>query len=113
LDLGRLLLSFEGRINRQPYWLFVLAVVAIEAALLAISGDSYGLLIVFGFAIIWPSLAMQVKRWHDRNKSGWWILITLVPLIGPIWSLIEVGFLRGTVGPNRYGPDPLAGPQTA
>jgi len=55
---------------------------------------------------IWVGLAIQIKRWHDRNKSGWWVLINLVPIIGPLWALVEVGFQRGTVGPNRYGPDP-------
>ena len=51
---------------------------------------------------------MQVKRWHDRGKSGWWVLIALIPLVGPIWAIIETGFLPGTSGPNEYGPDPLA-----
>jgi uncharacterized membrane protein YhaH (DUF805 family) len=49
-----------------------------------------------------------VKRYHDRNKSGWWILIVFVPVIGGLWYFIECGFLRGTPGPNTYGPDPLA-----
>jgi len=59
------------------------------------------------FVLIWPMLAGQVKRWHDHDKSGWWFLIGFVPIIGPIWSLVMIGFLRGTVGPNRFGPDPL------
>ncbi len=59
--------------------------------------------------IIWPALAISVKRWHDRDKSGWWVLIGLVPLIGGLWALIETGFLPGTEGDNQYGPDPLAG----
>ena len=49
------------------------------------------------------SLAIQVKRWHDRNKSGWWVLIGLIPLIGGIWALIETGFLAGDDGENRFG----------
>jgi uncharacterized membrane protein YhaH (DUF805 family) len=56
---------------------------------------------------IWIGLALAVKRWHDRNKSGWWVLIGLVPIIGQLWALIECGFLRGTTGPNIYGADPL------
>ncbi|TGR16409.1 DUF805 domain-containing protein, partial [Mesorhizobium sp. M8A.F.Ca.ET.197.01.1.1] len=48
------------------------------------------------------------KRWHDRNKSGWWTLIGLIPIIGGIWLLIELGILEGTRGANQYGPDPLA-----
>ena len=57
----------------------------------------------------WISLAVQVKRWHDRDKSAWWLLMNFVPFIGAIWVLVECGFLRGTEGQNNYGPDPLAG----
>ncbi|MBF0560714.1 MAG: DUF805 domain-containing protein [Alphaproteobacteria bacterium] len=60
------------------------------------------------FLNFWMGLCVTIKRYHDRNKSGWWILIQLVPLVGPIWYLIDVGFLRGTSGDNRFGPDPLA-----
>jgi uncharacterized membrane protein YhaH (DUF805 family) len=56
---------------------------------------------------LWPSLALYAKRWHDRGKSGWWSLIMLIPIIGGIWMLIELGFLRGTDGPNRFGNDRL------
>jgi len=59
-------------------------------------------------AIAYMSLAVFAKRWHDRNKSGWWSLIILVPFIGSIWALVECGCLPGTEGPNRYGADPLA-----
>ena len=52
-------------------------------------------------------LVLSVKRWHDRNKSGRWVLINLVPVVGWLWHLIECGFLRGTIGPNRFGQDPL------
>src|SRR5262249_12383731 len=89
-------------------------------------------IIILAFVIVsWISaFAIGVKRLHDRNKSGWWILLFyvvplllggggnqaesavagilgLVSLAISIWALIELGFLRGTVGPNRFGPDPL------
>ena len=54
------------------------------------------------------SLAADVKRYHDVDKSGWWVLILLVPVVGFVWFLIECGFQRGTSGPNRFGPDPLS-----
>ena len=57
-------------------------------------------------ALLWPSLALQVKRWHDRDKSGWFVLVNLIPFIGWLWTLIECGFLDGTQGPNRFGPSP-------
>ena len=59
------------------------------------------------FPLMLVGIIVQIKRWHDRDKSGWWVLINLVPCIGPFWALIECGFLRGTPGPNKYGPDPL------
>jgi len=54
--------------------------------------------------VIWISLAIQVKRWHDRDKYGWWIFISLIPIIGPIWAFVENGCLSGTDGVNRFGP---------
>jgi len=59
------------------------------------------------------SLAGAVKRLHDRDRSGWFYLIVLIPMFGPAWLGIELGLLRGTVGPNRFGPDPLAGQPSA
>ena len=55
---------------------------------------------------LWSGLAVQVKRWHDRDKNGVWVLINLIPIVGSIWALVENGFLDGTQGPNRYGPSP-------
>jgi len=61
------------------------------------------IMLILYIPLIWVSLAIQVKRWHDRNKSGWWVLISFVPLIGPIWALIENGFLAGDEAENRFG----------
>jgi uncharacterized membrane protein YhaH (DUF805 family) len=52
-------------------------------------------------------IIVQIKRWHDRDKSGWWVLINFIPIVGGLWSLVECGFLKGTDGPNQFGPDPL------
>ena len=54
----------------------------------------------------WIYLAGSIKRAHDRGKSGWWILITLIPIAGFIWWLIDLGIFEGQKGPNKYGPDP-------
>ena len=54
----------------------------------------------------WIGLAAEVKRWHDCGKSGWWFFIIIIPILGPIWKLIELGFFRGTEGWNEYGSDP-------
>ena len=61
---------------------------------------------LFALASLIPATLVYIKRWHDRDKSGWWMLITLVPIIGSIWLLIELGFLAGTPGVNRFGPPP-------
>lgn len=54
---------------------------------------------------LWATYAVTAKRWHDRDKSGWWSLIGLIPF-GSIWMLVECGFLKGTDGPNRFGGHP-------
>jgi uncharacterized membrane protein YhaH (DUF805 family) len=109
----RLFFSLQGRVSRRQYWLFgVLALIGLAFlghALLGITrvrAQTADLLI--NLLLVWPALAVSVKRWHDRDKSGWWVLLNLVPVIGWLWALIDNGFLRGTHGPNRFGEDPLA-----
>ena len=117
LDWRYLLLSLEGRISRRPFWLTILAIVIVSIIARVIdaiiqSPTYYGTGIVdgiLGLVLIYPVIALYAKRWHDRGKSGWWTLIGLIPVIGGIWILVELGFLRGTAGPNKYGADPLQG----
>ncbi len=125
--------GFQGRIGRQTWWLaYVLPLMGIsilcsvlDIALGFVSLEDAAPAEGYGYAfqtqgigpfgllslipLIWGGLAGQVKRWHDRDKSGWFVLINFIPLIGAIWAVIELGFLRGTPGPNRFGPDPLGG----
>ena len=117
MDWRYLLTSFEGRIGRQQMWMgiIVLMVVSLIATVLDIlfgtMDQETGIGIISGLVTlisIYPAVALYAKRWHDRGKSGWWTLIIFVPLIGFIWWLVECGFLRGTEGPNQYGPDPVA-----
>jgi uncharacterized membrane protein YhaH (DUF805 family) len=106
MDIVQMYFSFRGRISRKPYWIAILpliigyavADVMTESADESIEGLGYLAMII----LLWPSLAVQTKRWHDRDKSGWWNLIGAVPIIGPFWAFIELGFLRGTSGANRY-----------
>lgn len=119
MSLGQFLFSLNGRITRSDYWLkyylpamvvFILAVVLDGA--LGLADPQLGVGPITGLmylALFWPSIAVTVKRLHDRDKSGWFMLIMLIPIIGSIWLLVVVGFLRGTVGPNRFGDDPLGG----
>ena len=114
ITLGRALLSFKGRMCRRDYWLkgfLVLLPVHIINSYLAFSVDNDGarlISIVISIASIWPGLALIVKRLHDRNRSGWFAATMLIPYVGivfAIWILIEVWFLRGSVGTNRFGED--------
>jgi uncharacterized membrane protein YhaH (DUF805 family) len=59
---------------------------------------------IFALVALIPTVIVYIKRFHDRDKSGWWVLITLIPIIGAIWILVELGFLKGTPGLNRFGP---------
>lgn len=117
MDWKYLLTSFEGRINRAKFWAGVGVIIA--AGILAnlidmllgfpIGDTGFGIVgAVVGLLSFYLAIALYAKRWHDRDKSGWWTLIILVPLLGPIWILVELGILEGTRGPNRFGPDPLA-----
>lgn len=117
MTLMQKLFSFKGRIRRRDYWLLtigtalVLGVIMVIGAMLTESDGTSsfaGAILILGASIAtaWISLAVQVKRWHDRDKSWFWIFIGLIPLIGGFWVLIECGFLEGTLGPNRFGPSP-------
>jgi len=128
--VARLLTSFDGRINRAKWWFGLLLILGLQAivgmvvTLVSIitvdinDPDQLQRAIPFivvpagilALLLLYPTLAVYTKRWHDRGKSGWWTLIGLVPLIGGIWLLIELGILEGTRGPNQYGPDPLGRP---
>jgi uncharacterized membrane protein YhaH (DUF805 family) len=120
MSVGSILFSFQGRIPRRVYWLALIATSIVMNALNFVVGFVGGLvlpedarpailLVVLPLAVVgfWMGLALAIKRWHDRGKSGWFVLITfIIPIIGWIWAFVEVGCLRGTVGPNQYGLDP-------
>jgi len=107
--------EFSGRSRRKEYWLFVLLLIPIYIAAMAIDfviglntvvvglyGPFY---LLTALALLVPSIAVGVRRLHDIDKSGWWLLITLIPLIGAI-VLLVFACTAGTAGPNRFGPDP-------
>jgi uncharacterized membrane protein YhaH (DUF805 family) len=108
--------DFQGRARRAEYWQFALFVLLVEG-LLVVTGKAMGapgssaetgataVLGLFVLAVLVPSLAVGVRRLHDTNRSGWWLLISLIPLIGPIVIFVFT-VLNGTHGSNRFGPDP-------
>lgn len=147
MDFGYLFTSFDGRINRKPYWMGVLvlfgAAIVISLVFAFLLGAVQSQMLMIGsfliqLALLYPSAALMAKRLHDRNRPTWWVAFMLVPIVlqglagalgltnplNPttldhllnlvvfviaIWFFIELGILRGTSGPNEYGPDPLEG----
>jgi uncharacterized membrane protein YhaH (DUF805 family) len=127
--------GFSGRLNRAKYWLVVVVnlVVLIVLGVAGYVADTsliWGILVLAVLVLAVSGLAIGVKRLHDREKSAWWLLLFylgpsvlsavgglfgdagailfgLASLALSIWTLVELGCLRGTDGPNRYGPDPL------
>ncbi|WP_244666432.1 DUF805 domain-containing protein [Myceligenerans indicum] len=124
--------DFNGRARRSEYWWYTLAytivVLLIEAIFIfpaigqmstaaaenpgaaqmpAMGVVGYVILGILSLALLLPSLAVTVRRLHDSDKSGFFILLGLIPFVGGIIVLVMV-ILPGTVGPNRFGPDPKA-----
>ena len=117
--------DFQGRSRRKEYWMFLLAVIILYTVFMvplmlggfstAMAGQQStpGLLYFVGFgvmgilvlALLVPSIAVQVRRFHDQDRSGWMVLIGLIPYVGGIIVLVFM-CLEGTRGPNRFGPDP-------
>ncbi len=117
--------NFSGRARRKEFWMFTLFNYLVTIALASIMGSAvsdalisgnmeslsatgligYYLYLIYSLAVFLPSLAVAVRRLHDVNKSGWFILINLLPVIGFFWYLI-VMCKAGDEGSNQYGNDP-------
>lgn len=117
--------DFQGRSRRKEYWMFTLLIALVMMALfvpifalgMASSGSGDGsafgvvgglgmtVIAVFYLAILCPALAVQVRRFHDQDRSGWMILLGFIPYVGGLILLVFM-CLEGTRGPNRFGPDP-------
>ena len=105
---------FGGRARRKEYWFFVLFNFIFAVVLAFIDGmigtfdpeTGYGVLSgIYGLVVIIPGIAVTIRRLHDTDRSGWWLLILFIPLIGAIWLLVLM-VIDGTPGENQYGPDP-------
>ena len=124
MDFKSLLFSFQGRIGRGPFWIGVLILIGfaiVMSIIIAVLGGGMmmspgaspniiGIVLYLAYMVIdiWMGLALGVKRCHDRGQSGWWMLITLIPIVGFFWWLINLGILAGDEGDNRFGPNPEA-----
>jgi len=110
--------TFKGRARRKEYWMFVLVYVALYLALIVVDGltgtfdmgTERGLLSgLFLVGTLLPSLAVAVRRLHDTDRSGWWLLMSLIPIVGQI-VLLYCLIQEGDEGGNEYGRDPRAAP---
>jgi uncharacterized membrane protein YhaH (DUF805 family) len=136
MNIVDLLFGFGGRVNRAKYWLTLaiwLALWVLVLAFVLVSEFSTPSLILAALVFVpscWSGIAVGVKRLHDREQSGWWLLLfylapaildaaarnagalgtvfSFASLAITIWAIVVLGFLRGTIGPNAYGPDPVA-----
>ena len=132
MNWGKFLFSFQGRISRKAFWLYVLASIVLgvvlnilamppqpvldpsttpEQAMAAMSGY-YGAIPFWYWLVqlvlLVIGIAILAKRWHDQDRSGWWSLLLLIPFLGGLIVLIMCGFIAGTPGPNRFGEGPMA-----
>jgi uncharacterized membrane protein YhaH (DUF805 family) len=101
--------GFSGRARRKEYWYFVLFNIIIVAILTIIDSilRTRILEILYGLAVLIPSIAVAFRRLHDTGRSGWWWLIGFIPIIGTI-ILIIFFVLDSQPGDNKYGPNPKA-----
>lgn len=107
-------LVFEGRARRKEYWFFILFNILIGIGLAIIDNmtgtlnaeTGTGLLSgIYSLAVLIPTIAVAIRRLHDTDRSGWWLLLAFVPLIGGLVLLVFF-VLDGTPGSNRFGPSP-------
>jgi uncharacterized membrane protein YhaH (DUF805 family) len=103
-------LSFRGRISVAEFWLRYMLPIALigllGSVLDQITEQDWTFDLTAGAVTVLPSLAGATKRLHDRNRSGWFQLVALIPVVGLVWTIVEIACLSGTPGPNRYGPPP-------
>jgi uncharacterized membrane protein YhaH (DUF805 family) len=115
-DVLKKYVEFSGRARRKEFWMFALISTIISIVLSIIdriigtdfnNGSNGVLQTIYGLAVLLPSIAVGVRRMHDTNRSGWWVLINLVPCVGWIWFIV-LAAQEGVAGDNQYGPDPKA-----
>jgi uncharacterized membrane protein YhaH (DUF805 family) len=99
--------KFDGRASRPAYWWWFLfaVLVGVVANIIDLAIGAYVFSGLTGLALLLPNLSVSIRRLHDTNRSGWWILIVLIPLIG--WIVLLVFYLQDSdPAPNNYGPPP-------
>ncbi|KDN79142.1 DUF805 domain-containing protein [Streptomyces olindensis] len=108
IDVLKKYATFSGRARRQEYWMFTLISSLIYVVLMVIDISTLGtgvIAVIYELAVLLPSLAVAVRRLHDTERSGWWLLIALIPLVGAIILLVFLASdSKGEA--NGYGPNP-------
>jgi uncharacterized membrane protein YhaH (DUF805 family) len=108
------LFTSTGRIRRVTFWkfwigffvyFFILGTLQ-EKGALPHWADVLTTILMLPL-LLW-AIIIQIKRWHDLDKSGWWVCINLIPVLGALYTFIMCGLIKGTKGDNKYGSDPLA-----
>lgn len=101
--------TFSGRAPRSEFWFFILfgIIVQLVGEIIDKASDSLIVGAIIALVLLLPTIAVSVRRLHDIDRTGWWYLLVFTVIL---WILLLVWYcMRGTVGANRYGPDPLAG----
>ena len=112
LDVLRKYAVFDGRAGRPEFWWFQLGNVIASIVVgivgrIVLGSSGVALYYLYSLAVFLPSLAVGIRRLHDTDKSGWWVLIGIIPIVG--WIILIVFYATsGTPGPNRFGPAPGA-----
>ena len=110
IDVLKKYVEFTGRARRMEYWMFFLInfIITIAIAVIEAAVGSPGILhLIYALAVFLPALGVAVRRLHDTGRTGWWLLILLIPVIGPIVILVFF-VLDSDEGDNMYGPNPKA-----
>jgi uncharacterized membrane protein YhaH (DUF805 family) len=96
---------FNGRAGRPEYWWFTLVNLIISVVLDVVIPGAAGQILggIYGLAVLLPSIGVTIRRLHDTNRTGWWILVVLIPIVGWIWLIVLLA-MAGDSGPNSYGP---------
>ena len=103
MDWIYLYTNFEGRIARKDWWTGFLLIFVVSLVLSFLIGNQGIVPLVIAIILFVGGLALHIKRFHDRGKPGWWVFVFLIPLIGFIWMIVEMGVLEGDADANDYG----------
>jgi len=104
MDWKYLYTNFDGWIARKDWWIGIAIIFVVSLIISALIGNQGLVQFVIAILLFIGGLSLHIKRFRDRGKSGWWVLVFLIPVIGFIWMIVEMGILEGDAEANEYGP---------